>query len=100
MAAQGTPTQAGINGPYRIVLLNISLFEGMKNGDFPEGSHVLCAKIDMKSTNMLMRDPLMYRIPASSLTGNQWNIYPMYDYAHGESDYMEQISHSICTLNL
>jgi glutaminyl-tRNA synthetase len=72
----------------------------MKNGDFPEGSHVLC-KIDMKSTNMLMRDPLMYRIHGVIIwTGNQWNIYPMYDYAHGESDYMEQISHSICTLNL
>jgi glutaminyl-tRNA synthetase len=72
----------------------------MKNGDFPEGSHVLRAKIDMTSTNMLMRDPLMYRIlhRHHHRTGNDWNIYPMYDYAHGESDYIEQISHSICTL--
>jgi glutaminyl-tRNA synthetase len=76
------------------------LFEAMKNGDYPEGSHVLRAKIDMKSTNMLMRDPLMYRIlhRPHHRTANDWNIYPMYDYAHGESDYVEQISHSICTL--
>ncbi|EIA09964.1 glutamine--tRNA ligase/YqeY domain fusion protein [Flavobacterium frigoris] len=103
MATQkGTPTQAGIDGPYRnrSVAENLTLFEGMKNGDFPEGSHVLRAKIDMKSTNMLMRDPLMYRIlhRHHHRTGNQWNIYPMYDYAHGESDYIEQVSHSICTL--
>jgi glutaminyl-tRNA synthetase len=103
MAIQkGTPTQPGVDGPYRnrSVEENLSLFEGMKNGDFPEGSHVLRAKIDMKSTNMLMRDPLMYRIlhRHHHRTGNDWNIYPMYDYAHGESDYIEQISHSICTL--
>ncbi|MFV5687357.1 glutamine--tRNA ligase/YqeY domain fusion protein [Flavobacterium sp. ZT3R25] len=103
MAIQkGTPTQPGVDGPYRnrSIEENISLFEGMKNGDFPEGSHVLRAKIDMKSTNMLMRDPLMYRIlhRHHHRTGNDWNIYPMYDYAHGESDYIEQISHSICTL--
>jgi glutaminyl-tRNA synthetase len=103
MATQkGTPTQAGVDGPYRnrSVEENMALFEGMKNGDFPEGSHVLRAKIDMKSTNMLMRDPLMYRIlhRHHHRTGNDWNIYPMYDYAHGESDYIEQISHSICTL--
>jgi glutaminyl-tRNA synthetase len=103
MATQkGSPTQAGIDGPYRnrSIQENIALFEGMKNGDFPEGSHVLRAKIDMNSTNMLMRDPLMYRIlhRHHHRTGNYWNIYPMYDYAHGESDYMEQISHSICTL--
>ena len=103
MAAQkGTPTQPGIDGPYRnrSVDENLSLFEAMKNGDFPEGSHVLRAKIDMKSTNMLMRDPLMYRIlhRHHHRTGNDWKIYPMYDYAHGESDYIEQISHSICTL--
>jgi glutaminyl-tRNA synthetase len=103
MATQkGSPTQSGIEGPYRnrSIEENISLFEGMKNGDFPEGSHVLRAKIDMKSTNMLMRDPLMYRIlhRHHHRTGSDWNIYPMYDYAHGESDYMEQISHSICTL--
>ena len=99
---KGTPTQPGVDGPYRnrSIEENLSLFEGMKNGDFPEGSHVLRAKIDMTSTNMLMRDPLMYRIlhRHHHRTGNQWNIYPMYDYAHGESDYIEQISHSICTL--
>ena len=103
MAAQkGTPTQAGVDGPYRnrSVEENLTLFEGMKNGDFPEGSHVLRAKIDMASTNMLMRDPLMYRVlhRHHHRTGNNWKIYPMYDYAHGESDYIEQISHSICTL--
>ena len=99
---KGTPTQPGVDGPYRnrSIEENLSLFEGMKNGDFPEGSHVLRAKIDMTSTNMLMRDPLMYRIlhRHHHRTGNQWNIYPMYDYAHGESDYIEQILHSICTL--
>lgn len=103
MAAQkGTPTQPGVDGPYRnrTIEENLQLFEGMKNGDFPEGTHVLRAKIDMASTNMLMRDPLMYRIlhRHHHRTGNDWNIYPMYDYAHGESDYLEQISHSICTL--
>jgi len=103
MATQkGTPTHPGVDGPYRnrTVAENLALFEGMKNGDFPEGSHVLRAKIDMGSTNMLMRDPLMYRIlhRHHHRTGNDWKIYPMYDYAHGESDYIEQISHSICTL--
>ncbi|KIA86945.1 glutamine--tRNA ligase/YqeY domain fusion protein [Flavobacterium sp. AED] len=103
MAIQkGTPTQPGVDGPYRnrSIEENLTLFEGMKNGDFPEGSHVLRAKIDMTSKNMLMRDPLMYRILLRHhhRTGNDWNIYPMYDYAHGESDYLEQISHSICTL--
>ena len=103
MAAQkGTPTQAGVDGPYRnrSVEENLTLFEGMKNGKFPEGSHVLRAKIDMASTNMLMRDPLMYRVlhRHHHRTGNDWKIYPMYDFAHGESDYIEQISHSICTL--
>ncbi|WP_310377921.1 glutamine--tRNA ligase/YqeY domain fusion protein [Flavobacterium sp.] len=103
MATQkGTPTQSGVDGPFRnrTVEENLTLFEGMKNGDFPEGSHVLRAKIDMASTNMLMRDPLMYRVlhRHHHRTGNDWNIYPMYDYAHGESDYIEQISHSICTL--
>ncbi len=99
---KGTPTQPGVDGPYRnrSVEENLTLFEGMKNGDFPEGTHVLRAKIDMASTNMLMRDPLMYRIlhRHHHRTGNDWNIYPMYDFAHGESDYMEQVSHSICTL--
>jgi len=103
MAEQkGTPTQAGVDGPYRnrSVEENLTLFEGMKNGDFPEGSHVLRAKIDMTSTNMLMRDPLMYRVlhRHHHRTGDDWKIYPMYDFAHGESDYIEQISHSICTL--
>jgi len=103
MAIQkGTPTQAGVDGPYRnrSIEENLTLFEGMKNGDFPEGSHVLRAKINMASTNMLMRDPLMYRVlhRHHHRTGNNWSIYPMYDYAHGESDYIEQVSHSICTL--
>ena len=103
MAAQkGTPTQPGVDGPYRnrSVEENLTLFEAMKKGDFPEGSHVLRAKIDMTSTNMLMRDPLMYRIlhRHHHRTGDDWKIYPMYDFAHGESDYIEQISHSICTL--
>jgi glutaminyl-tRNA synthetase len=103
MAAQkGTPTQPGVDGPYRnrSIEENLALFEAMKNGDFPEGTHVLRAKIDMASTNMLMRDPLMYRIlhRHHHRTANEWKIYPMYDYAHGESDYIEQISHSICTL--
>jgi glutaminyl-tRNA synthetase len=103
MAMQkGTPTQAGVDGPYRnrSVEDNLALFEGMKKGDFPEGSHVLRAKIDMASTNMLMRDPLIYRVlhRHHHRTGNDWKIYPMYDFAHGESDYIEQVSHSICTL--
>ncbi len=103
MATQkGSPTQPGVDGPYRnrSIEENLTLFEAMKNGDFPEGSHVLRAKIDMASTNMLMRDPLMYRVlhRHHHRTGNDWNIYPMYDYAHGESDYIEHISHSICTL--
>jgi glutaminyl-tRNA synthetase len=103
MAAQkGTPTQPGVDGPYRnrSVEENLALFEAMKNGEFSEGTHVLRAKIDMASTNMLMRDPLMYRIlhRHHHRTASEWKIYPMYDYAHGESDYLEQISHSICTL--
>jgi glutaminyl-tRNA synthetase len=103
MAIQkGTPTQPGVDGPYRnrSVADNLALFEAMKNGDYPEGSHVLRAKIDMSSKNMLMRDPLMYRVlhRHHHRTGNDWKIYPMYDFAHGESDYVEQVSHSICTL--
>jgi glutaminyl-tRNA synthetase len=103
MAIQkGTPTQPGVDGPYRnrSVAENLTLFEAMKNGDCPEGSHVLRAKIDMSSANMLMRDPLMYRVlhRHHHRTGNEWKIYPMYDFAHGESDYIEEISHSICTL--
>ena len=103
MAKQkGTPTQPGVNSPNRdrSVEENLDLFNRMKNGEFLNGSYVLRAKIDMASPNMLMRDPLMYRIMHEHhhRTGNQWCIYPMYDWAHGESDYMEQISHSFCTL--
>jgi glutaminyl-tRNA synthetase len=103
MAKQkGTPTQPGVDGPYRdrSVEENLDLFERMKNGEFPEGTHILRAKIDMKSNNMLMRDPIMYRIlhEHHHRTGDKWCIYPMYDWAHGESDYLEQISHSLCTL--
>jgi glutaminyl-tRNA synthetase len=103
MAKQkGTPTQAGTNSPYRdrSVQENLDLFERMKNGEFEEGTHILRAKIDMASSNMLMRDPIMYRIlhKHHHRTGDDWCIYPMYDWAHGESDYLEQISHSFCTL--
>jgi len=99
---KGTPTKNGINSPFRdrTVEENLELFEKMKNGDYEEGSHVLRAKIDMSSANMLMRDPVIYRVLKKShhRTGNDWNIYPMYDWTHGESDYIEQISHSLCTL--
>ncbi|MFK8268331.1 glutamine--tRNA ligase/YqeY domain fusion protein [Capnocytophaga cynodegmi] len=99
---KGTPTQAGTESLYRNTPVeeNLQLFERMKNGEFENGKYVLRAKIDMASPNMLMRDPIIYRIMHSShhRTGNQWCIYPMYDWAHGESDYLEQISHSICTL--
>jgi len=103
MALQkGTPTTPGTDSPYRnrSVEENLDLFERMKNGEFEEGTHILRAKIDMKSTNMLMRDPIMYRIlhKHHHRTGDAWCIYPMYDWAHGESDYLEQISHSFCTL--
>lgn len=103
MAKQkGTPTTPGTDSPYRnrSVEENLNLFERMKNGEFEEGTHILRAKIDMASNNMLMRDPIMYRILKKHhhRTGNNWCIYPMYDWAHGESDYLEQISHSFCTL--
>lgn len=103
MATQkGTPTQPGVDGPFRnrSVEENLALFEQMKNGEFKAGTHVLRAKIDMKHVNMLMRDPLMYRILHSEhhRTGSTWCIYPMYDWTHGESDYLEQISHSLCSL--
>ncbi|MBS1535367.1 MAG: glutamine--tRNA ligase/YqeY domain fusion protein [Bacteroidetes bacterium] len=103
MAIQkGTPTQAGTHSPFRdrSVEENLDLFTRMKNGEFPKGTHVLRAKIDMASPNMLMRDPIIYRIMHEHhhRTGNDWCIYPMYDWAHGESDYLEQISHSLCTL--
>ena len=96
---KGTPTQAGVNSPFRDRPLeeNLALFEEMKAGKHPEGSHVLRAKIDMASPNMLMRDPVMYRILFKNhhRTGDAWCIYPMYDWTHGESDYIEQVSHSL-----
>ena len=99
---KGTPTKPGVDSPYRkrTVQENIELFIAMKDGKFKAGEHVLRAKINMKHSNMLMRDPLMYRIIHSShhRTGNKWCIYPMYDWTHGESDYIEQISHSLCSL--
>ena len=103
MAEQkGTPTEPGKNSPYRdrSVTENLQLFEAMRNGEFEEGKHVLRAKIDMASPNMLLRDPLMYRVmhKAHHRTGTHWHIYPMYDWAHGESDYIEQVSHSLCSL--
>jgi len=103
MAEQkGTQTQPGVDGPYRnrSVEENLDLFERMKNGEFDEGTHILRAKIDMQHPNMLMRDPIMYRILKKHhhRTGDEWCIYPMYDWTHGESDYIEQISHSLCSL--
>ena len=103
MAIQkGTPTTPGKDSPFRnrSVEENLDLFERMKNGEFPNGTHILRAKISMGANNMLMRDPIMYRILHAHhhRTGNDWCIYPMYDWAHGESDYLEQISHSFCTL--
>ncbi|MGB0527803.1 MAG: glutamine--tRNA ligase/YqeY domain fusion protein [Flavobacteriaceae bacterium] len=99
---KGTPTKAGTDSPFRnrSVAENMSLFEGMKNGDFEEGAHVLRAKIDMASSNMLMRDPIIYRILHKShhRTASEWCIYPMYDWTHGQSDYIEQVSHSLCTM--
>ena len=99
---KGTPTQPGVDGPNRdrSVEENLDLFMRMKNGEFNEGEHILRAKIDMQHPNMLMRDPLMYRIlkKAHHRTGDDWCIYPMYDWTHGESDYIEQISHSLCSL--
>ncbi|MDG1730497.1 MAG: glutamine--tRNA ligase/YqeY domain fusion protein [Algibacter sp.] len=103
MAEQkGTPTQPGIDGPYRnrSIEENLDLFERMKAGEFNEGEHILRAKIDMQHVNMLMRDPIMYRVLKKHhhRTANDWCIYPMYDWTHGESDYIEQISHSLCSL--
>ncbi|MEL7147736.1 MAG: glutamate--tRNA ligase family protein, partial [Bacteroidota bacterium] len=103
MAAQkGTPTEPGVPGPYRdrSVAENLDLFQRMKDGEFEEGTHVLRAKIDMTHNNMLMRDPIMYRIMKKEhhRTGDQWCIYPMYDWTHGESDYIEGVSHSLCSL--
>ena len=101
-AGRKTITEPGVNSPYRdrSVEENLDLFRRMKNGEFPEGSRVLRAKIDMAAANMLMRDPIMYRIMhvAHHRTGDKWCIYPMYDFTHGQSDYLEGITHSICTL--
>lgn len=99
---KGTPTEQGKNSPYRnrSVEENLELFKKMKNGETKEGEHVLRAKIDMAAKNMLMRDPVMYRSlhKKHHRTGNEWMIYPMYDWAHGQSDYIESVSHSFCTL--
>ncbi len=101
-AQRKNPFEPGINSPFRDrpVQESLELFEKMKNGEFEEGAMSLRAKIDMASPNMNMRDPVMYRIlkKPHHRTGEQWKIYPMYDWAHGESDYIEQISHSLCSL--
>ncbi len=99
---KGTPSTVGKPSPFRerSIEENLDLFEKMKNGETKEGEHVLRAKIDMESTNMLMRDPIMYRTlnKHHHRTGTEWKIFPMYDWTHGESDYIEQVSHSFCTL--
>ena len=99
---RGTLTEPGRESPYRnrAVEENLDLFERMKNGEFPDGSRTLRAKIDMSSPNLNFRDPVMYRILHTEhhRTGNDWCIYPMYDYAHGQSDSIEKVTHSICTL--
>ena len=101
-AMKGTPTEPGKDSPFRnrSVEENLDLFQRMKNGEFPDGSRTLRAKIDMAHINMLMRDPILYRIKHAHhhRTGDAWCIYPMYDFAHGQSDSIENITHSICTL--
>jgi len=101
-AGKGTPTSAGTNSIYRdrTVEENLKLFREMREGKFEDGARVLRAKIDMAHANMHMRDPIMYRIKHANhhRTGNNWCIYPMYDFAHGQSDAIEQVTHSICTL--
>jgi glutaminyl-tRNA synthetase len=101
-AMKGTPTEPGRNSAYRdrTVEENLDLFERMRKGEFPDGSRTLRARIDMAHTNMLMRDPILYRIKHAHhhRTGDKWCIYPMYDFAHGQSDSIEQVTHSICTL--
>lgn len=101
-AQKGTPTEPGVNSPYRnrSIEENRDLFTRMKAGEFSDGAKTLRAKIDMAHINMLMRDPILYRIKHAShhRTGDRWCIYPMYDFAHGQSDSIEQITHSICTL--
>ena len=103
MAEQkGTPTSEGKNSPYRnrSIEENHDIFQQMKSGNCKEGVHVLRAKIDMAHPNMLMRDPIIYRVLDKShhRTGQEWKIYPMYDWAHGQCDYIEQVSHSLCSL--
>lgn len=101
-ANRGTPTRPGKESPYRdrSIEENLDLFRRMRAGEFKEGSHTLRAKIDMSSPNMHMRDPVMYRIMFDHhhRTGDKWCIYPTYDFAHGQSDYIERITHSVCTL--
>ena len=101
-ALKGTPTEPGKDSQYRnrSVEENLDIFTRMKNGEFADGAYILRAKIDMASPNMLMRDPIIYRIKHAEhhRTGNKWCIYPMYDFAHGQSDSIESITHSICTL--
>ena len=99
---KGSPTVVGTNSPFRdrTVEENLDLFERMKKGEFEDGARVLRAKIDMSSPNLLMRDPIMYRIKneAHHRTGDEWCIYPMYDFAHGQSDSIENVTHSLCSL--
>jgi len=99
---RGTLTEPGKESPYRnrSIAENLDLFQRMKNGEFPDGSRTLRAKIDMSSSNLSLRDPVMYRIlhMAHHRTGDEWCIYPLYDYAHGQSDSIEQVTHSMCTL--
>ncbi|SDN74217.1 glutaminyl-tRNA synthetase [Pedobacter steynii] len=101
-ALKGTPTEAGTDSPYRSrsIAENLDLFARMKAGEFADGARILRAKADMSSPNMIMRDPIIYRIKHAEhhRTGNKWCIYPMYDFAHGQSDSIETITHSICTL--
>lgn len=101
-AQKGTPTEPGTSSPFRDrpIEENLDLFERMNKGEFDEGSMVLRAKIDMTNSNMHFRDPIIYRIIKTPhwRTGNQWNVYPMYDFAHGQSDFFEGVTHSICTL--
>jgi glutaminyl-tRNA synthetase len=99
---KGTPTEVGKNSPFRdrSIADNLALFERMKNGEFADGAYTLRAKIDMTHVNMLMRDPILYRIKhvKHHRTGDKWCIYPMYDFAHGQSDAIENVTHSVCTM--
>ena len=101
-AQKGTPTTPGTDSPFRnrSIEENLDLFTRMRNGEFPDGARTLRARIDMKHINMLMRDPILYRIKHAHhhRTGDKWCIYPMYDFAHGQSDALEEVTHSICTM--